>query len=437
MLRLKSRALWLGVLILLVLGVTVSAQNDTLSAAQPVNADLPVDGELTFEYVLGQTSQVSLQAISAKVQPILTILRDGNVIATQPNPSGTLTITLNALLTAGTYQVRVQGGNGTSGAVILLVESETPIAMAEIGLDTLVSETLDTQVPLAFYRFGNLPEAAYLYIDSELPDGGLLVFISEEAGGGVVGSLGTAVTGGRFTLPAGATTYIVQVNRAKGVDSVPFRLCLTAVSARGCEFGGGSVISPATTPSGESTPIVSATQVMVCTVTPSNSGGANIRQSASTGSIIIGALPGTGIADVLGVSPDKSFFNIQYNATNGWVAISVVTTSGACDTLPTVQPPAIIAPSNTPTPTPIPATATPSGPCLIFINTPTFTYTTTIADTSHLFDQIQSGTVEAIGRTHDNAWWQTNYGDSWIQTNTFGNGVSTSGGCHNLPVVSP
>ena len=435
--RFKSWGLLLSLLLILSVGIAVNAQNDTLSVVQPVNADLPVAGALTFNYPVAQTSQVSLQAISATVQPILTVIRNGEVIATQPNAAGALTITLDALLTAGDYQVRVEGANGTSGAVILLVESELTVAMNEIGLDTLVSETLDEQVPLALYRFGNLPEAAYLYIDSELPEGGLLAMVSEESGA-LVGSLGGAVAGVRFTLPAGTTTYIVQVNPASGVASVPFRLCLTAVSTRGCEFGGGgSVISPAATPSADETPLVSATEVVVCTVTPTNAGGANIRQSASTGSIVIGALPGTGIADVLGVSPDKAFFNIQYNAINGWVAGSVVATTGSCDALPTVQPPPIIAPSNTPTPTPIPATATPTGPCLIFINSPTFTYTTTIADVSYLFDQIQSGTVEAIGRTQDNSWWQTNYGDSWIQTNTFGNGVSTGGACHNLPVVSP
>jgi len=430
MVRIKSWRFLLYMVLALGMSVAVSAQNPTLTAGQPASADLIAGSALIFDYPLAQTSQVSLQAISAQVQPVVTVLRNGEAIAVQPNASGALTTTLDALLMAGMYQVRVEGANGTSGSVILLVQSETPALITDIGLDTLVSETLDSQVPVALYRFGNLPEAAYLYIDSELPQGGLSAMVSLEDGA-VVGSLGTGVSGVRLTLPLSSATYIVQLTPAEGIAQVPFTLCLTAVSVRGCEFGSGVVTSPAATLVG------TIFEEVACSVTPSNSGGANIRQSASTGSIVIGALPDNASADVLGVSPDKSFFNIQYNTTNGWVAQSVVTSSGQCDTLATVQPPAIIAPTNTPTPTPIPPTATPEGLCLLNINSPTFTYTTTTELVDYLFDQIQSGTVEAIGRSQDNRWWQTNYGDSWILTNTFGNTVFVSGGCHNLPVVSP
>lgn len=425
MLRLKSWGFWLSMLSLFMLTVTVSAQNPTLTARQPVSVD--VDGIIELDYTIAQTSQVSLQAISATVQTSLTVLRNGEAIANQPNPTGALTVTLDVLIPAGTYQVRVESLNRTAGAVILLVQSETPVAMTDIGLDTFVSETLDAEKPLALYRLSNLPEEAYLYIDSELPQGGLSAVVSLE-NGAVIGSLGTGATGIRLTLPLSSVTYVVQLTPADRIAQVPFTLCLTAVSVRGCEFGGGAVINPVATS-------VGAPSLVACTVTPSNSGGANIRQSASTGSIVVGALPGNQSADVLGKSPDNAFFNIQYGNLNGWVAQSVVVTAGVCDTLATVQPPAIIAPTNTPTPTPIPPTSTPEGPCLLFINSPTNVYVTTVADSSNLFDQIASGTVEAIGRNANNTWWQTNYGNSWIQTNTFGNTVSTGGACHNLPVV--
>jgi len=416
---------------------TQNTVGGTLTSSQPASADLPAGGALFFDYALPQTSQVSIQAISAKVQPILTILRNGEVIATQPNTSGALTVTLEALLTNATYQVRVEGANGTSGSVILLVQSETPVGMMTIGLDTLVSETLDVQVPLAFYQFGNLPEPAYLYIDSELPEGKLLAVLKDGDNDAIIGSFSSPMTGIRFTLPAGGRIYVVQLTPEAGSPSVPFTLCLTAVRTHGCEFNGG--FNNPTTPTSTDIPPFSdpITETPICTVSPTSANGVNIRQSASTGSIVIGALPGNQSADVLGISPDKNFFNIQYNTTNGWVAQSVVTSEGQCDTLDTVQPPPIIAPSNTPTATPIPATSTPSGPCLVIINSPTNVYTTTSNHSEHLFDQIQSGTISVIGRTHDNSWWKLNYSNSWIQTNTFGHSVSTTGACHNLPVVSP
>lgn len=429
MLKFKTWGLLLVMLLLTSFVVSAQTSSGTIRVGQPVSADIAANGVLMFEYPVAQTSQISLQAISATAQVSLTVIQNGQTVALLPNSAGEFTVTLEVLLAAGAYQVQVQSLNSSAGTVILLLQSETPVAMTDIGLDTFVSETLDEVVPLALYRFGNLPEAAYLYIDSELPQGGLSAVLSAE-NGEVIGSLGTGATGVRFTLPLSSSSYIVQLTRADGIAQTPFTLCLTAVSVRGCEFGGGAVVSPAAT-------AVGAPDTVVCTVTPTNAGGANIRQSASTGSIVIGALPGNQSADVLGISPDKGFFNIQYNTTNGWVAQSVVVTSGLCDTLQTVQPPAIIAPTNTPTPTPIPPTATPEGPCLVFINSPTFTYTTTVADPSNLFDQIASGTVEAIGRTADNAWWQVNYGPSWIQTSTFGNSASTAGGCHNLPVVTP
>lgn len=428
MLKLKFAVVSLLAVLILATGSMATAQNPTLSVAQPVSADITADGVLLFDYTLAQTSQITLQAISATAQVALSILKDGQTVESQPNTAGEFTVTLNAMLTAGDYQVRAESLNSTAGTVIVLIQSETPVSITEIGLDTFVSDSLTDEFPLALYQFGEFPESAYLYIESELPQGGLSVILTAE-NGDVIGSIGNGITGTRFTLPLSSASYTIQLSRAEGITEAAFSLCLTAVSVRGCEFGGNVEVPVATA--------VTAPVTVVCTVTPSNSGGANIRQSASTGSIVVGALPGNQSADVLGISPDKAFFNIQYNTINGWVAQSVVTTTGDCSTLQTVQPPAVIAPTNTPTPTPIPPTATPEGPCLVFINSPTFTYTTTVTDPSNVFDQIQSGTVEAIGRTADNGWWQVNYGPSWLQTSTFGNSTSTAGGCHNLPIVSP
>lgn len=421
------------VLLVLLIGLVANAQptsSGTLRVGQPTSVELPANGTLTLDYPLGKTSQVSLQAISASAQVSLTILRDGVIQASEPNIGGEFTVTVNALLTAGDYVVQLQSLNNTTGTVILLVQSETAVSMTDIGLDTFVSETLDDTLPVALYRFGALPEAAYLYIESDLPQGGLSATVTSQ-NGEVVGMLGTGLTGVRFSVPLSSSSYTLQLTRADNVRQTPFTVCLTAISTRGCEFGSSETPSqPAATP-------VTSSSTPICTVTPTNAGGANIRQSASTGSIVVGALPGNQSADVLGISPDNQFFNIQYNTINGWVAQSVVAATGSCSGLPTVQPPAIIAPTNTPTPTPIPATPTPTGPCLVFINSPTFTYTTTLADPSTLFDQIQSGTVEAIGRTSNNQWWQVNYGPSWLQTSALGVTASTSGACHNLPIVTP
>jgi hypothetical protein len=122
------------------------------------------------------------------------------------------------------------------------------------------------------------------------------------------------------------------------------------------------------------------------------------------------------------------------------VALSVVTTSGACGSAPVIAPPPIIVPTQPPA-TPMPPTAPPpptaSGPCLVTINSPTYVYSTTNDDIGNLFDQLQGGELIPIGRLANNSWWKTNYYNTWIKTSTFGQTASVSGDCSSLPVVTP
>jgi hypothetical protein len=186
-----------------------------------------------------------------------------------------------------------------------------------------------------------------------------------------------------------------------------------------------------------------------CTVSPTLAGGANIRQSANVNSIIVGALPGGAVADVLGISPDGAFYNVQYNQINGWTALSAVTASGDCSGVASVNPPPpILIPSPTPipptpippTPTPPPPTATPtqSGPCLITMTGEALVYTQPNAIPDFIYDEVQPGyQLIPVGRLADNSWWHTNYGNSWIETSHFGSEATVTGDCSALPIVSP
>jgi hypothetical protein len=438
------RTLSLALVMLIGLVMPLGAQEfevPVLTPGQPVSLALAVGDSRAITYTVTETSEVTLSAISADNQPRLALLRDNEVIASALNAEGNFNITLTALLTPGEYRVAVSTVNAQAGSIIVSVQSEVPVTITEIGLDTVATGAIDSQTPLALYRFGSLEEIVYLYVDSENAAPGLTVSVvdtnTRELLGGVMGG----ALGLRLTIPAGGS-YEVEIRAPSAeVLPAPFVVCLTAVTARGCDFTLNESqtpieATPTPTAIGESDPVIE-----VCTVSSANASGVNIRQSANVNAIIIGALPAGASADVLGRSPDGAFYNIILNTTNGWVAASVVITSGACDDLPTVQPPAVIfptaTPTNTPTPTPTP-TATPEGPCLLSVFAATNVYTTTIEQIDYLYDQLASGgQLIPNGRTADNAWWRTNYAGAWIPTSAFGNTVTVSGNCNNLPVVTP
>lgn len=429
--------------LLLSMSVSVNAQGGrqgTLTKGQPVSAQIAAGQVLRFDYVLAATSQISIQSVSDTAIVTLSIVRDGTVVAAEVNPTSQFTIILNTVLSAGSYVVEVSTVNNTAGVVILIVQDETPVTITPLVAGAPVNSMVNPATTLALYSFTGLAEPAYLYIESALPDRGINAQLINATSGQKIGEISPALLGTRFRIPAGADTYQVEIHHSGSGDPEPFTLCLTAVSAPSCEGGGSSsdgdnsipTLQPFATVGGDTATPENAP----CTVTPTN-GSVNIRQSASTGSIIYGVLRANDVAAVTGISPDGAFYNILYNSINGWVAVSVVTSSGNCANVPQVSPPPVIAPSPTPTFTPQPS-PTPSGPCLITIISPTNVYTIPTAIVDNLFDQIQGGgQLIPIGRLADNSWWKTNYNGAWIQTSTFGGSASVSGNCSTLPIVSP
>jgi hypothetical protein len=424
----------------------------TLAAIAFTAVAQPVDGELTpgipsagqvsagqalrFEYTVSATSAAAIQAAGDTLQPTLRVLSGGVVLASEANLTGLTAASLNVVLQPGTYVVEVAGANGTSGQVVVAVQRETPITPVGLVTGIATEGLVNDSTPAALYEFGGLAEAAYLYVESRLPEWGVNILITNVETGQIVGQSLSDVLGARFRFAPSNSTYHVLVSASGAGVEEPFNICVALVSTGGCE-------GPVTTVEQPDSPQPVATEEVAaggCTVTPNVSGGVNIRQSASTGSIVVGALPGSGVATVLGIAPDNSFYNIQFNNITGWVAASVVNTAGDCANVATVNPPQIIAPptatpppTNTPQPTPEP----PSGPCLITVTSPTFVYTTTIELVDYLYDQVQSGELVPVGRTSDGAWYKTNYANAWLPTHVIGHTVSRSGNCNNLPVVSP
>jgi hypothetical protein len=423
--------------------MTVSAQQDvagTLIVGQPSIGFLPVNETLSYSYTLAEARGITIQAIGDAMQPTVAILRDGSVVASNPNSEAQSIIALNAILNAGTYIVQVGTANSTTGTVILVVQSEIPISAIPLGAGNAAIGEVNLEAPIALYSFTALPEQAFLFAESGLPDRGANIRLVNVTTGRVSGTIGSDLAGGSFRIPAGTANYQVEVLHSGSISAEPFTLCLIAVSGGEC---GDSVVQPVQTQEVEVT-------TAACTVTPTLAGGANIRQSANVNSIILGALSGGAVADVLGISPDGAFYNVQYNNINGWMALSAVTASGDCANLTTVNPPPpILIPTPTPippSPTPIPPTPTQpptptptqSGPCLITMTGEALIYQTPNAIPDEIQDEVEAGyQLIPVGRLADNTWWRTNFGNAWIQTSLFGSVAVVTGDCSALPIVSP
>ena len=98
------------------------------------------------------------------------------------------------------------------------------------------------------------------------------------------------------------------------------------------------------------------------TINPPGSATGNVRQGDSTFYNIITSVPAGTVARILGISNRGSgWYQIQLdNGQIGWVAPSIVTTSGDLTGLPRIQPPPPPPPTATPIPTAIPATPVPA-----------------------------------------------------------------------------
>lgn len=422
--------------------VGASAQGDsngTLVLGQPAVSQVAAAGQtFNYDYSLTEPRQITLQALGDSAQPTIRILQNGTVVAEEANAAGVLTISLNALLNAGSYVVQVGTLNNTTGLVVLVLQSETAVTSETLTPGTVLSGTVNAAAPLALYSFAALSEPAFLYVESSQPNSGVNVRLTDAGSGALSGMINASLTGARFRIPAGNAAYVVEVETG-GTAAELFTICLTAVSIGGCEAG--SAQAPVAT---QDVVVVEPPPIDYCTVTSNAGGPVNIRQSASTVAVIVGSLPVNTPADVIGISPDGFFYNVLYSGTNGWISVAVVNSSGNCDTILTITPPTVVeqpAQPAQPTAVPVqptqPPAPTPSGPCLITLTAPTYIYQIPNNNIENLQDQVQGGELIPIGRLVDNSWWKTNYANAWIQTSAFGSTAQVSGDCRNLPLVAP
>ncbi len=439
---------WLVILIAAVLlaslAVSVNAQatTGTLTLGQPLSSQITAGATISYPYTAANPAEITIQALSDKAQPTLTLLSGGSVVAQQTNASGSATVSLSTLVNSGSYVLQVGTANNTSGLVIVVLQSETAVTTTPLTPDTPVTGTVSPTAPLALYSFTSGNTQSFLFVRSNQGDNTINMRLIDTTSGAVSGQISSDLIGARFRIKAGNTPYRIEIGQGAADQTDAFTICLAVQNVGGCdELGAASgtgtavvVQPPATTPE-----LQAAGNDCLITPSPSNS-GVNIRQSASTGAQILATMPRGDTANVIGISPDKAFYNVLYQGINGWVSLAVVVSSGDCSNVLSINPPPIIAaPTAVPAQPTSPPQPTASGPCTIQITAPTYIYKNTNPIPDNLFDQAQTGgQLTPTGRLADNSWWQVmEYGyPEWLQTSTIGHSVQVSGNCSSLPVVS-
>src|SRR5690606_12367158 len=125
-----------------------------LVANQPAVGELASPGDSAgYSYTLPEARLVTLRAFGEVLRPTITILRDDEVIASEPNAAGDLIVSLEPVLSAGEYEVVVGSVNVTSGVFILLVERETPIEITMLSPGSKAIGEVGAGQLLAVYLF--------------------------------------------------------------------------------------------------------------------------------------------------------------------------------------------------------------------------------------------------------------------------------------------
>lgn len=363
-----SRLLILIIFCVGILAPIHAQDTPVITSETPASIELATsDSMVIVEYHAAEDQRVILQAMSDVAHPDLRILKDGVEIAKYRAPeSTTANITFHAYLTAGTYTIQVRALNefSTPARVFVGVLGQGPVVTEHLPYGQTVAGTILSDSPVLLYEFNGVFEPSQVIIN--FTPLGADVHIKQLASDETWLKLSSESIGGRLYLPPVDGIYQVVVV-SNQIQPVSYTICY--VSA----FADCNASTPA--PQATATPSVALGN---CTATPINPGGANIRQSATTASPIIGALAGGQSVPVIGIDPSGTWYQVVFNTQIGWSSLTAVVGEGDCAGLPPIVPPpvatapptAVIPPDTavpsitplSPTETSISATATPPPP---------------------------------------------------------------------------
>ncbi|MBN1963080.1 MAG: SH3 domain-containing protein [Anaerolineae bacterium] len=398
---LRRSYLWL-VLIAVLLIVPASA---ALAQGGAITYGSSVAGELTsaapiaiytFEGTAGDQVSAHVVSLSPAMLPGVSLLapdqRQLTLNASDPlgSDDGSVVHISYRLATTGRHTLIVASTNSGAGQFVLHLEGRAAAASEGLFSGTPVLVNLPPNAPPALYSFpANAAAAQTLTLSSNTPGFAFMARVYDGNGQLIAGLAGSSLQSAALTVGPGNGTYEVQVSGLLPDTQGSVQLLLGA-------GGAGPVVPAQATPSNTPQPGVAASPTPdTCQVT--SSVNVNVRTGPGVEYDAIGALFAGSFRQVIGRNSTATWYVIDYNGRQAWVAGSATTLSGPCQGLTVFQAP--------PTPTPGPPTAT---------ATPTITPTSAQAQIIFTVNGGPSVTISA-GQCATVAWSVSNVREVYYQ----------------------
>ncbi len=409
-------AVGLAVLVLAALATVVIAQGGAITYGSSVTGSLSAAAPFaiySFNGNPGDLITVYAIGITPGLTPSLSLLGPTQVqlAVSDSDPfgggsPGTARITYR-LVESGLHSLLVSSPTGGAGEFLLRLDGRPTVASTSLSPEVpVVVNVLPGSLPVT-YSFIPLPDAdSMLTLSTNSPGFAFLVQVYDGRGQLIAGLAGDNVRGTTLTVGPGTGVYEVTV---KGLRPEMQGAVQVMVGAPGSTAAGGWPAQPTQPPA----PVV--TQEPALTVCRVTSGiNVNVRRGPGTEYDIIGSLFAGTYLTVTGQNSTGTWFVVNYNNSQGWVANSVVTLEGPCNNLMPIAAP--------PPPTPGPPTAVPTAP------PPAFTPT---AQISFLVNGAGSATITS-GSCATVQWQVQNVSAVYYE----GTGVSGSGSTAECPTTT-
>ena len=351
------RALLVVISLLLVLS-PVSAQGGTLTYGSSVVASITAEapfGLYSFTGNAGDRVMAYAIGITPGMTPSLSLLDLTQAqLATNdgcPFAGGNAAIACVSyrLTQSGTYSLLIANTSGQPGDVLLRLDgfpsSASPVLAA--GVPTEISIPPGAQA--VTYSFNTDPaQPLNLSISTTSPGFAFTAGLYDPFGQLAAVWAGTTFTGVNAQVAPGAGSYEVTVQALMPQMQGVVTLLLSTGTGQAPAPGPQPTAAPAQPPAPDT-----------CQVT-AGSLNVNVRSGPSTDYPIITALLAGSSAPVTGQSVDGTWYVVTVGGVRGWVAASVTSLSGPCQSLPLIQAP--------PLPTPVPPTAAPAAQITFTVN---------------------------------------------------------------------
>jgi hypothetical protein len=260
---------------------------------------------------------------------------------------------------AGAYTVIVTNLNAnTPGQFLVMLDGQAATTTTPLEVDAPLVATLPPGSSPAVFSFQLSTAGNLLSVSTSTAGFSFLARVYDGLGRLVAGLAGSDLRGVVLDIGPGSGLYVVEVSALVSSTEGSVQVGLSAGSGGpGAVLPGGDVVVATPTPS-------------VCSVIGANR--VNVRSGPSTDYPAIGSLfPGSSL-HVTGSNDAVTWFVVDYNGQQGWVASSVTLLGGPCEGLPVVPAPPL-PPTATPQPTAFP-TATPT------FTAPSISFTSTVAE---------------------------------------------------------